>query len=235
MRREPPPASAGEATDLSSALEFAATLLPANRPGRIVVFSDGVFTSGRNPIETVTQLGKVEIDTVPLPAASGPDAAVVSIKLPVSTGKGKIFDLSAQLFSTSAVESATIRLYQNDLLVSETRRELPKGLSEVTCFRTCVPKAAWRLYEVEVTAPQDSTAENNRKKVAIAHSGRPEGPRRSIAIPYRRSRWLRPCAHQISMLRRARRMGCRRTSKDSKRLTWSFSPTRLQRSFPTTR
>ncbi|HEY5777379.1 MAG TPA: VWA domain-containing protein [Terrimicrobiaceae bacterium] len=171
--REPSPASAGEATDLSSALEFAATLLPANRPGRIVVFSDGVFTSGRNPIETATQLGKVEIDTVPLPAASGPDAAVVSIKLPVSTREGEIFDLSAQLFSASAVESAAIRLYQNDLLVSETRRELPKGLSEFL-FQNVRAEGRMGLYEVEVTAPQDSAAENNRKKVAIAHSGRPK-------------------------------------------------------------
>ncbi len=29
------------------------------------------------------------------------------------------------------------------------------------------------LYEVEVKAPEDSAVENNRKKVAVAHSGRP--------------------------------------------------------------
>jgi hypothetical protein len=30
------------------------------------------------------------------------------------------------------------------------------------------------LYEVEVSAPEDSAAENNRKRVAVAHSGRPK-------------------------------------------------------------
>ena len=51
-------------TDLSAALEFAATLLPADRPARIVLLSDGVPTAGRNPIETAAQLHNVEIDTV---------------------------------------------------------------------------------------------------------------------------------------------------------------------------
>ena len=36
------PRSGEEATDLSAALEFAATLMPADRPSRIVLFSDGV-------------------------------------------------------------------------------------------------------------------------------------------------------------------------------------------------
>ncbi len=84
-----------EETDLSAALEFAATLLPADRPARIVLFSDGVPTAGRNPIETAAQLQNVEIDTVPVPALSEKDAAVVSIKLPNSLREGEIFDLSA--------------------------------------------------------------------------------------------------------------------------------------------
>ena len=118
-----------EETDLSAALEFAATLLPADRPARIVLFSDGVPTAGRNPVETAAQLRDVEIDTVPIPAVSEKDAAVVSIKLPNSLREGEIFDLSAQVFSTSPIPSASIRVYQNDLLVNEVQRELSKGVS----------------------------------------------------------------------------------------------------------
>jgi Ca-activated chloride channel family protein len=161
-----------EETDLSAALEFAATLLPADRPARIVLFSDGVPTAGRNPIETAAQLQNVEIDTVPVPALSEKDAAVVSIKLPSSLREGEIFDLSAQVFSTSPVPSASIRVYQNDLLVSEVQKELPKGVSEVF-FPNLRAEGRMALYEVEVKAPEDSAVENNRKKVAVAHSGRP--------------------------------------------------------------
>ncbi len=131
-------------TDLSAALEFAATLLPADRPARIVLFSDGVPTAGRNPIETAAQLQNVEIDTVPLPAMSEKDAAVVSIKLPNSLREGEIFDLSAQVFSTSPVPSASIRVYQNDLLVSEVQRELDQGSFRGLSFRICGPRDAWR-------------------------------------------------------------------------------------------
>jgi uncharacterized membrane protein len=172
VKRETLPPVDEEATDLSAALEFAATLLPADRPGRIVLFSDGVATSGRNPIETAAQLREVEIDTVPLPAAPGPDAAVVSLKLPDSIREGEIFNLSAQLFSTTTLNAATIRLYQNDLLVGEIRKDLPKGVSEVT-FPNVRADGRMALYEVEVAAPEDLTAENNRKKIAVAHSGRP--------------------------------------------------------------
>ena len=171
VRPETPPALDREATDLSAALEFAATLLPANRPGRIVLFSDGLATSGRNPIETAAQLQNVEIDTLALPAVSGPDAAVVSLKLPGSIREGEVFDLTAQIFSTTPVQAATIRLYQNDLLVGEIQRALPKGVSEVT-FPNLRAEGRMALYEVEAVAPDDLTAENNRKKVAVAHSGR---------------------------------------------------------------
>jgi Ca-activated chloride channel homolog len=159
-------------TDLSAALEFAATLLPADRPGRIVLFSDGVPTIGRNPLETVTQLQDVQIDTVPLPPISEQDAAVVSIKLPNSLREGEIFDLSTQVFSSSQVQSASIRLYQNDLLVSEIQRELPKGVSDVL-FPNLRAEGRMALYEAEISAPEDAAPENNRKKVAVSHSGRP--------------------------------------------------------------
>ena len=170
--RLPPDDKNDEETDLSAALEFAATLLPADRPARIVLFSDGVPTAGRNPIETAAQLQNVEIDTVPVPALAEKDAAVVSIKLPNSLREGEIFDLSAQVFSTSPMPSASIRVYQNDLLVSEVQRELTKGVSEVF-FPNLRAEGRMALYEVEVKAPEDSAVENNRKKVAVAHSGRP--------------------------------------------------------------
>jgi len=94
--QEPASAPDEEATDLSAALEFAATLMPSDRPSRIVLFSDGVATAGRNPLETAAQLQNVEIDTVPLRSVSGPDAAVVSIKPPGAVREGEIYDLSAQ-------------------------------------------------------------------------------------------------------------------------------------------
>ena len=171
--QEPLPAPGEEATDLSAALEFAATLMPADRPSRIVLLSDGVATTGRNPLETAAQLQNVEIDTVPLRSVSGPDAAVVSIKPPGAVREGEIFDLSAQLYSAAPAGSVAVRLYQNNLLVSEVQRDLPQGISEIT-FPNLRAEGRMGLYEVAVTAPDDSTAGNNRKRIAVVHAGRPK-------------------------------------------------------------
>ncbi|HEY5770584.1 MAG TPA: VWA domain-containing protein [Terrimicrobium sp.] len=170
--RSSAPGSGEEATDLSAALEFAATLMPADRPSRIVLLSDGVATAGRNPLETAAQLQDVEIDTVALRPASGSDAAVVSIRSPGAIREGEIFDLSAQLYSGAPVESASIRLYQNNLLVSETQRALPQGVSEIE-FPNLRAEGRMGLYEVGVAVPDDSTAGNNRKKLAVVHAGKP--------------------------------------------------------------
>ncbi len=171
--REPVASLGNEATDLSAALEFAATLMPADRPSRIVLISDGVATAGRSPLEITARLENVQIDTVPVRPVPRSDAAVVSIKPPGTVREGEIFDLTAEIYSSTPATNASLRLYQNDLLVSELERELPQGLSEVTFFNL---RAEGRsaLYEVGVTTPNDSVAENNRKKVALVHAGRPK-------------------------------------------------------------
>ena len=117
--REPGASLGNEATDLSAALEFAATLMPADRPSRIVLVSDGVATAGRNPLETAARLENVQIDTVTVRPVSRSDAAVVSIKSPGMVREGEIFDLTAQIYSATPATNASLRLYQNDLLVSE--------------------------------------------------------------------------------------------------------------------
>jgi Ca-activated chloride channel family protein len=173
IAREPASTFVDEATNLSAALEFAATLMPADRPSRIVLFSDGVATAGRDPLETAAQLENVQIDTVPLRSVSGPDAAVVSIKSPGAVREGEIFDLTVQLYSAAQAESASIRLYQNDLLVSEINRGLPQGVSEVT-FLNLRAEGRTALYEVGLIIPEDAIAGNNRKKIALVHAGRPK-------------------------------------------------------------
>ena len=171
--RDPVPLPAEEATNLSAALEFAATLMPADRPSRIVLLSDGLPTAGRNPLEAAAQLRNVEIDTVPLRSSSGPDAAVVSVGTAGTVREGEIFELKVRIYASAAAGSAAVRLYQNDLLVSELQKTLPEGLSELT-FSNVRAEGRMGLYEVDVAVPNDSTAGNNRKRIALVHAGRPK-------------------------------------------------------------
>lgn len=160
-----------DATNLHAALEFASTLLPADRPGRIVLLSDGVPTDASDPLNIITEAGNIEIDTVPLRSPSRTDASVASIKSPGGVREGEVFNLVAQIYSTSEIEAATVRLFQNNLLVAETQVKLPVGFSTVE-FPNIRAEGRLALYEIEVSAAGDALAQNNRKKIAVAHSGK---------------------------------------------------------------
>jgi hypothetical protein len=144
--QEPASAPDEEATDLSAALEFAATLMPSDRPSRIVLFSDGVATRPQS-LETAAQLQNVEIDTVPLRSVSGPDAAVVSIKPPGAVREGEIFDLRRNCILR---RPSGRRPYGFIKTTSSFPRckGVAQGVSEVT-FRICAPRDAWLSTKLE--------------------------------------------------------------------------------------
>lgn len=161
-----------DATDLQAALEFGGAVLPPDRPGRIVLFSDGNWNSGRDPLETAAELASrgVEIDVVPAPPDTRPEVGVARIDLPASIREGEVFDLMALVHASLSSPGASIRLYQNNLLLAETRRDLTAGDNEIV-FPNVRAEDGMALYEVEVSATQDTRPENNRKRIAAAHGG----------------------------------------------------------------
>ncbi len=161
-----------DATDLQSALEFSAAALPPDRPGRIVLWSDGNWNTGRDPLGTAAELAErgVEIDVVPGPPDPRPEAGVATLELPSSVREGEVFDLTATVHASPPSQGASVRLYQNNLLLAETRRDLIAGDNAVV-FPNVRAAGRMALYEVEVTADQDTRPENNRKRIAVAHGG----------------------------------------------------------------
>jgi Ca-activated chloride channel homolog len=170
---DPAPARpAADASDLSSALEFAAALLPPDQAGRIVLLSDGVVTAGRDPLVSAASLAErgVEIDTIPLPSSTLPETAVTSLQAPTHVREGEVFDLTATLHASAAVEEATLRLYQNQILVAERQVPLTQGTTEVM-FPRIPATGRTALYEVEVSSESDTHGENNRRRMVLAHGG----------------------------------------------------------------
>jgi len=164
--------SAREGTDLGGALEFAAGLIPADRPGRIVLLSDGLATGTGNPLETAAGLKErgVEVDAIPLRAEPRADVAVASLKIPPAVREGEVFDIAAEVYSPVTLKSVPLRLYQNNLLVAELRRDLSPGMNTVS-FPNIRAEGRMALYDVEAAAPADPVAENNRRRLAVAHAG----------------------------------------------------------------
>lgn len=172
-RRDPLPAPpAPEASALASALEFAAALFPPDRPNRIVLFSDGVATGGRDPLESAVSLAErgVEIDTILSPASTLPETAVTSLQAPPTIREGEVFDLTATVHASEPITAASLRLYQNQILIAESQIDLPRGSAEIIFPRVqALGKTA--MYEVEVSTPVDTWTENNRRHLVLAHSG----------------------------------------------------------------
>ena len=160
-----------DATDLHAALEFAAALLPTDRPGRLVLLSDGIPTDTADPLNIIADIPGMEIDTVPLKSSSKTEASVVSIESPGGVREGEVFNLKAKVHSTSEIETATARLFQNNLLVAAVPVKLPGGFSPIE-FPNIRAEGRLALYEVEISAAGDTVNQNNRKKVAVAHSGK---------------------------------------------------------------
>jgi Ca-activated chloride channel family protein len=161
-----------DASNLEAGLEFAGAMLPSDRPGRIVLFSDGVWTAGHDPMEIAASLATrgVEIDVVPVPPETRPEVGVARIEIPSSVRKGELFDLTATVHAAAPSAAAILRLYQDNLLAAEVRRDLVAGENTVT-FLNVRASEGLAIYEVEVVADADTRPENNRKKAAAAHGG----------------------------------------------------------------
>lgn len=167
----PKPSPRAAATNISGALEFAAALLPSDQPGRIVLLTDGQYTDGVHPVATASSLAErgVEVDVLPLRETPGEEASLVSVSLPKSVREGEVFDLPVDV--QAGVETpATLRLYQNNLLVSTSTTQLISGSNRIV-FPNIRADGRLATYEVQLVAAKDTLTENNRHRAATAHAG----------------------------------------------------------------
>jgi uncharacterized membrane protein len=168
-----PPGEARE-TNLSRALEFAGAILPPDRPGRVILFSDGRATAGGDPRAAAASLAAagVEIDVVPVADDPRPDAAVSGILVPPGVRDREVFDLTAVVDASVGLSGAVVRVYQNNVLAQEKSLDLAAGETRVD-FPGLRADGRLGLYEVEVAAAGDVRPENDRLQSAVPHEGAP--------------------------------------------------------------
>lgn len=161
------------ASDVASALEFAAAILPPDSAGRIVLLSDGRNT-GKDPLLAAAGLAEkgLEVDVVPLLNPEDDEVAVDRIELPADLREGEVFDLTAAV-SSSVSTQATARLYQNNLLVAESGRDLVPG-ENVLRFPNVKAEGRLAVYDLVLQPAKDTHPENNRARRAVAHGGKPK-------------------------------------------------------------
>jgi len=150
-----------DGTHLAEALEQALALIPENRQGSILLFSDGEF-HGETPNAVARKAAQrqVRIDVRPLLREKDFDVAVESIELPHLVSPGEPFQFSAWVRSDQAVQ-ADFSLYRGDTLLAEGQRNLHVGLNHFV-FRDRGGQPGLAEYHLEMKAKGDTLFENNR-------------------------------------------------------------------------
>lgn len=166
-----------DGSDLGSALETALELLPADRPGSILLLSDGEG-NGRDPIPVARRAFArgVRIDVRRSSRPRAQDLSVERIDLPEEVGDGEPFQFSVWVRADRRVESDFLLEREGTVLVSG-RRVFEEGLNRLL-FRDRVEGGGVAVYRVALSEEGDRVPENNRGLGAV----RVAGPRSVLVI-----------------------------------------------------
>ncbi|MDE7463669.1 MAG: VWA domain-containing protein, partial [Clostridiales bacterium] len=148
----------GDATDISSALKYARSILSSPEDGRIIILSDGRQTDN-NAVATVKALSEegVRIDTVYFPSSGkSVEAQISNVEVQAAGGSA---DIIVTVDSTVA-QRTELRLYDGDTLVEE-RSEALSGGTDIFSFGYSVIDSRMHVVRVEIEPERDTLTKNN--------------------------------------------------------------------------
>ena len=160
-----------EGSDLAGALETALSLVPPDSPGRVLVLSDGRWTS-RPPAGAAVRAAarEIGIDYRPIRRASANDLAVLRVDCPNTVTPGESFMVTAWVRSPVGQE-VRYSLHRGETRLAAGKRGVPSGISRIT-FRDRAPATGVRGYRLEIDgADSDPVPENNRARLLVGTSG----------------------------------------------------------------
>ncbi|MEK5392171.1 VWA domain-containing protein [Margalitia sp. FSL K6-0131] len=160
-------------TNLEEGIQLAASLIPENQKGRIVLFSDGNETAG-NALEAARQLTgqHTVISYVPMQGKHGEDIALTEFNVPTSMYKGEKAELKVKMVSDTQKE-ATIRISLNNHEILKKKVTVKEGENLFT-FSHIVKETGMYVYKAEVTTSDDTYLENNELYAVSNVSGTPK-------------------------------------------------------------
>ncbi|MER2561449.1 MAG: VWA domain-containing protein [Myxococcaceae bacterium] len=163
----------GEASNLATALDAAADLIPEERAGRVLILSDGRST-GLDPRASARRLAArgVPVDVRPLLREDAAlDVAITGLEAPANVTQQEPFLLMATV-KTNAATEATLTLLRNGKPITQSVRTLPEGATVIT-FRDLVETPGLVAYQLRVTAKGDGLPENDVGRAVVRVDGPP--------------------------------------------------------------
>ena len=148
-------------TDIAKALQLSTGIIDPNKATRIVLFTDGIETSGSVADELMKMTGSnVTVDVVELERIASEDVAITTFETPPVAFEGEQQQLNVELEATKAT-NAELLLYQNDELLSREQVSLEQGSNSFT-FRNTSKGEGLLKYDVQVIVQGDALIENNK-------------------------------------------------------------------------
>jgi Mg-chelatase subunit ChlD len=180
-----------EGSDLGGAIGLAASLIPRERRGRLIVLSDG--EANGTPVMAAAQEAAargIPIDYRAFSRDGTADVAVESLDLPASVDEREPFQFTASVRTDRAIESEAI-LFRDGAEIARTTRTFQPGTTQLT-FRDLVDRPGVARYRLELSVKGDRVPENNLGDGAVRvdapatillvnASGRPDNFSRALA------------------------------------------------------
>jgi hypothetical protein len=155
-----------DGSDLGGAIGLASTLIPRERPGRLIVISDG--EANGTPVMAAAQEAAargIPVDFRILDRGSAADAAVESLDLPGMVDEREPFQFSAWIRTDRTIDAEAVLLRDGIELARESRTFQP-GATQLT-FRDVIDHPGVARYRLKLDAPDDRVPENNIGEGAV--------------------------------------------------------------------
>jgi Mg-chelatase subunit ChlD len=155
-----------DGSDLGGAISLAASLIPHERPGRLIVLSDGE-ANGVPVVAAAHEAAArgIPIDFRGITRSEAADLAVESLDLPGNVDEREPFQFSAWVRSDRTVEGEAV-LFRNNIEIARRKQTFQAGATQLT-FRDLIDRPGVSRYKLELIADDDRVPENNAGTSAV--------------------------------------------------------------------
>jgi Mg-chelatase subunit ChlD len=201
-----------DGSDLGGAIGLAASLIPRERRGRLIVLSDG--EANGTPVVAAAHEAAARglpIDFRLFGRGEAADVAVESLDLPGMVDEREPFQFTAWVRTDRTVDTEAV-LLRDGVEISRTTRTFQPGATQLT-FRDLIDRPGVARYRLELAATGDRVPENNRGDGAVRvdapamillvnASGRPDNLSRALSAGKLRVTTITPSAlpHDLASL-----------------------------------
>jgi uncharacterized membrane protein len=160
-------------SDLTQAVNLGLALYPSGAARRMVILSDGAFTTG-NTSEALRVAAASSVDIVGLPLLIEPDAEILvdQISVPHLLRQGDRFDMSVTLTSTHA-QVIRVRVFADGNLVFEGEQEVYAG-DQTFNLALSADHPGFTSYMVSINGQSDHHYQNNQLSTYTQIIGAPK-------------------------------------------------------------